>query len=268
MRRGLILAAAALLFSGCIATQSDVLDLENQTDSLRVQLQDLKQTISSMQANQADLGSQMQQLHETLSAFTDAINSYQTDMGRLSSKIDDLSAAISNRVASIGTQLTQAQAKSFAETKADLAKQTQAILSSPTELFNDADIRLNLRDYDLARKGFGEYVAKFPSGALIDVATYKLGRAYYGEKKWKDAGERFALVIKEYPKSALIPASRLMYAFCLIHLGKNLPEAKQYLESIPADFPGTPEARRADLELRALAHHKKKKPSASKGSAR
>ncbi|MDE2313522.1 MAG: tetratricopeptide repeat protein [Elusimicrobia bacterium] len=258
MKRGLILVGLALALSGCVATQNDVLDMENQTANLRVQIQDLQQTISSMQANQADLSTQMGQLHDTLSAFTDAINSYQTDMNRLSSKMDDLNAAISSRVESIGTQLTQAQAQAMAQAKADLAKQAQAVLNSPTELFNQADIRLSLQDYGLAAEGFSEYVRKFPQGALIDAATYKLGQAYYGEGKWEDAGRQFALILEKYPKSSMIPQSRLMYAMSLLRIGGRVDEAKKYLESIPSDFPGTPEARRAQLELRELARHHKK----------
>jgi len=258
MRREFFLVALVVVaLSGCVATQNDVLDLENQTASLRVQLQDLQQTISSMQANQADLSTQMGQLHDTLSAFTDAINSYQTDMGRLSSKIDDLSAAISSRVESIGTQLTKAQSESLAQAKADLAKQAQAVLNSPTELFNQADIRLSMQDYGLAAEGFSQYVQKFPQGGLLDVATYKLGQAYYGEGNWKDAGRQFALVLEKYPKSTMVASSRLMYALSLLRIGGKTDEAKKYLESIPNDFPGTPEARRAELELRELSRHHK-----------
>ncbi|MBI5630806.1 MAG: outer membrane protein assembly factor BamD [Elusimicrobia bacterium] len=248
MKRAL-LALAPLLFSGCLATQRDVLDLENQADELGAQIIELKKIVSSMQGNQADLGVQFKQLHEDMSVFTETVKQSQEDMKKLSSKLDDLSVGLSNKVAAIGSTLTNQQAKSLEEQKAALASQA----NSPTELFNTADVRLGLKNYSLAAKGFEDYVAKFPKGALIDVATYKLGQAYYGDRKWEAAGRQFALLLEKYPKSGLIPSARLYYALSLVKMKKNLPEARQYLESIPADFPSSPEAKAAARELKKLA---------------
>ena len=254
MRRALPAALAALL-SGCVATQHDVLELSAQTEGLKAQVGDLKQTISSMQANQADLSVQMKQLQESLGAFAETVKESQGEMAKLSSKLDDMSAAVTNKVASIGSTLTAQQAKSLEEQKASLAKQEAAAskAASATELFNAADVRLGLKSFSLAAKGFEEYLSRFPGGALVDVATYKLGQAYYGDKKWEPAGRHFALVLEKYPKSGLIPSARLMYALCLINMKKNLPEARQYLESIPSDFPSSPEAKAAAQHLKKLA---------------
>lgn len=252
----LLMAASTLSFSGCVATQRDILDLENQTDNLKGQIADLTKTISSMQANQADLSVQMKELHQSLSAFTETIKENQGGMNKLSSKLDDLSAGIENKVASIGSTLTTQQLKGLEEQKAALARQ-EAVLAkqanSPTELFNTADVRLSVKNYALAAKGFEDYIAKFPQGALIDVASYKLGQAHFGEKKWESAGRQFAMVLEKYPKSGLLPSARLMYALSLINMKKNLAEARQYLESIPADFPSSPEAKAAALHLKKLA---------------
>ena len=258
--------AAALLFGSClaslsgcsVATQNDVLALQNQSDNLRAQISELNKTITSMQGNQADLSVQMKQLHEDLGAFNETSKANQDQMSRLSSKLDDLGATVASKVASIGSTLTNQQAKSIAEQKAQLDK-TQADLaaqanqSKPTDLFNTADVRLQVKDYALAVKGFEEYISKFPQGALIDVATYKLGDAYYGQRKWESAGRQFAIVLEKYPNSEMTASARLKYALCLISMSKRLPEARQYLESIPADFPKSSEAKAAERELKRLA---------------
>ncbi|MBI3554531.1 MAG: outer membrane protein assembly factor BamD [Elusimicrobia bacterium] len=250
MKKGALLVGASLWLSGCVATQKDVLDLENQTDNLKAQITDLKQTISSMQANQADLSVQMKQLHEDLSAFTETSKANQELMSRLSSKLDDMSAGVKSSVAAIGTTLTNQQAKSLEEQKAELAKQAEG--GNPTDLFNTADVRLQTKSYALAAKGFAQYVEKFPKGALIDVATFKLGQAYFGERKWESAGRQFAVVLEKYPKSEMTASSRLLYAMCLVNMKKSLAEARQYLESIPNDFPTSPEAKAAARELKKL----------------
>ena len=245
---GLLLAAA---LSGCIATQKDVLDLESQTDELKHQVADLKKTITSMQSNQADLSVQMQRLQEGLTAFGETIRHSEGEMNGLGSKIDDLAATIGNKVAAIGTTLTTNQAKSIDEQKAALASQLQQ--AAPSELFQSAEVRLSKKSYDLAAKGFEEYLSRYPKGALVDVATYDLGEAYYGLKKWEAAGRQFGIYLEKYPKSGLTASARLMYALCLTSLHKNPAEARQYLESVVADFPSSPEAKAAERNLKKLA---------------
>lgn len=249
MKRLFPLIAASLALSACVATQKDVLELENQTDELKHQVLELKQTISSLQANQADLALNMKQLHNDLSAFNETVKESHGSMTQLSSKLDDLALGISDKVASLGDTLTAQQAKNSAEQKAALA-QSQG--PTPTELFQTAEVRLAKKDYDLAAKGFEDYIAKFPKGALIDVAMYNLGEAYYGQKQWEKAGREFGLVLERFPKSDFTPATRLLYALCLINLKTSLPEARQYLESIITDFPSSAESKAAAKHLKKL----------------
>jgi tol-pal system protein YbgF len=249
MKRAL-LPLLCLASGACVATQADVLQLQNQADNLKVQITDLKSTITSMQANQADLSVQMKQLHEDLTAFNETSKANQDQMNRLSSKLDDMSAGVKSSVASIGSTLTAQQAKSLEEQKAELAKQAEG--GNPTELFNTADVRLQTKSFALAAKGFEEYAAKYPKGALIDVAYFKLGQSYFGERKWESAGRQFGTVLEKYPKSEMTASARLLYAMCLINMKKNLAEARQYLESIPNDFPTSPEAKAASRELKKM----------------
>ena len=255
MRRAGTFLFAALMLSGCVATQKDVLDLSSQANDLKRQVEELKAGINSMQANQADLSVRFKSLHDDLAAFTETMRQSQEGMSQLSSKLDDLSAAVTNKVASIGTSLTAAQAKGMDEEKAVLAKQIQQ--SGPTELFQVAAVRLAKKSYDLAAKGFEDYSTRFPKGALADMAVYDLGEAYYGLQDWARAGRQYGLYLERYPKSNLIPSARLMYALCLINMKKDPAEARQYLESVIADFPASPEAA-------AAARHLKKLPAASK----
>jgi len=260
MKRAAPLLALALPLCGCFATQKDVLDLENQADELKRQVTELKQTVTSMQGNQADLMVQIQRLHESLAAFGETMRQSQGGMDRLSSKIDDLATTIANKVADIGTTLTKVQARSLDEQKAALTSQLQQ--ATPSELFQAAEVRLAKKSFDLAAKGFEEYLARFPKGALVDVALYDLGEAYYGMRKWDAAGRHYGIFLEKYPKSSLTAAARLMYALCLMNMRKNLPEARQYLESVVADFPSGPEAKAAAQHLRKLAGDGAKKAAA------
>ena len=238
-------ALAALALSGCVATQRDVLDLENQSDELKHEVINLKKTIASLQANQAGLSVQMKQLHEDLSTYTETIKDNQGQMASLASKLDDMGANIAQKVASIGSALSTQQLSS-------LEQQKTAARENPTDLFNTADVRLSVKDYSLAAKGFEQYLEKYPKGALVDVAIFKLGQANFGQKKWEAAGRQFAIVLDQYPNSEMTPSTRLYYALSLIQMQKNLTEARQYLESVTIDFPKSPEAKAAAAELKKI----------------
>lgn len=241
-------ALAALALSGCVATQRDMLDLESQSDELKQEVIALKKTIASLQANQADLSVQMKQLHEDLSTYTETIKDNQGQMASLASKLDDMSSNVAKQVASIGSALSTQQILNLEQQKAAASAH-----ENPTDLFNTADVRLSVKDYSLAAKGFEQYLEKYPRGALVDVATFKLGQAEFGQKKWEAAGRQFATVLDKYPDSEMTPSTRLYYALSLIHMKKNLPEARQYLESVTVDFPKSPEAKAAAAELKKIA---------------
>lgn len=272
MRSGPLLLGGALacagLLSGCLATQSDVLDLENQTDSLKRDIASLSKTMSSLQANQADLAVQIQDLRRDLASYTDTVEETQKSMRTLSSKLDDMSVSVVKNVASIGSALSAEESKALAEQEKSLEKKLLAETTTPSALYQTAQARLALKNYVLAAQGFEDYLKKFPKGALADAAAYQLGQAYYGLGQWEKAGRSFAVVLQHYPNSDLMASSRLMYALSLTHLKGKSAEARQYLESILQDFPKSSEARVASVELKKLAaakpaRAKKKRPAKS-----
>ncbi len=256
MKGAALLATALLTLSGCVATQRDVLELENQTDELKAQIIDLKKTIGSLQANQADVAVHMKQLHADLGVFTETAKEFQGSLAALGSKIDDLGSnvnsvgsGISTKVSALGESLTAQQAKSSADLK---AAQATTPASSPTEIFHSAEVRLVKKSFDLAAQGFEDYLERYPKGSLADMAVYNLGEAHYGAKRWEAAGRQYGTFLEKFPKSDLTPSARLMYALCLVNLKTNAAEARQYLESIMADYPKSPEAKAAAEQLRKL----------------
>ena len=105
MRRALALAAAASLLSGCIATQRDVLALENQTDELKFQILELKKTIGSMQSNQADMIVEMKQLHSDLRDLHRDRQGPPGLHGQARLKIDGVGSGVANVGTGISTKV-------------------------------------------------------------------------------------------------------------------------------------------------------------------
>jgi tol-pal system protein YbgF len=270
MRRGLpFLLLAALTLEGCIATQKDVLELSQQTDNLTLQVQNLKKIMGSIQTNQADLNEKLDLLHKDVSSLNENLKDSRDSMSGLSAKMDDLGSALGSKVASLDRSLADrlqqdaVERKRIEQKQQNLEQEVQAVQTAPkpSELFHQARIQMSQGQYDLAAQGFQVYLEKYPKGEMVDLATYHLGDALYAQEKWEEAARSYAVVLDRYRKSDVTPAARLRYAMCLIKLQAHLDEAKRYLESIPQDFPQTPEAKKSAEILKGW---KAKKPTADK----
>lgn len=249
MRRLLPLACLAL--SGCVATQTDVLQLGGQMDTLEVEMVRLRETMESVQRNQADLVLKLERMQTDLGRFNENVGGVRDDMGSLSSRIDDLNVSLGRRIT-------------------ELAKSTPAAAApTPTELFRQAQGSLMSREYDLALKGFELYLKAHPQGSLADQAVYLSGESQAGLGRHREAAVAYAKLLEGHPKSELVPAARLCYALSILKLdpAKMGDEAVRYLESVVQDFPSSPEARKAEEHLADLKKKKEKKPEPPKAKA-
>jgi tol-pal system protein YbgF len=262
--RRLTILSCSFILCGCVATQKDILDLSAQTDSLTVQIQGLKKSLSAMQANQADLAVKLDSVHEEISVLNESLKDAQQSNSQLSSKLDDIGSALGAKVTAVGETLT-AQQKRLAEQEEKRAQQEQQKIEetkkqeaedaagpTPSQLYHSALVQLNQKKYDLAAQGFSVYLQKNPKGEVADLSTYYLGQALYAQKKYEDAARQYALLLDRYPKSDLTPSARLKYASCLMTMKTHLDEAQRYLQSIPEDFPKSPEAKLAAPMLKQL----------------
>lgn len=252
-------ALPLLGLSGCVATQRDVLEIEQQSDEIKAQVQELKKTLSSVQANQADISVKMDQMHADVSTFTEVIRDAQERMLKLASKLDDLQSVLGQKVSALGETLSRKQStdaaaaqKAAEETRAAVQAVQQAAQKAtedraapaptPSQLYRSAQESLNAKNYRLAAEDFEAYLQKYPKGELVELAVYYLGDARSGLKDWEKAARQYALLLDRFPKSDLTPSARLKYAVSLIRLKSHLEEARRYLQSIPEDFPKSPEA--------------------------
>jgi len=213
------LCLGSFLLAGCIASGSDM-------DGLREEIARLTKTLDGMQQNQADLSSRMDVLSSDVSEASENMRETGNMVSKLSAKLDDLTVA------------TDAVAQS-----------KTAVL--PSSVFDAAKKNLDAGKYDAAIEGFNLYLTKYPKGEMTEQCAYLIGDAYAGKQDWHSAAVQYANLLQKYPKSKNIPAYRLKYARAIIPLDKKA-EAKQYLQSIPQDFPKSPEAKIAARELAAL----------------
>ena len=212
----LCLGGLGLLLSGCIASERDM-------GTLKLQLKELNDTISIMQANQAELASKMDELNQNLSVSNENLSQLDAQIVSLSAKLDDITATVKTET-------------------------NNTVVMLPSEVFNEAKNHFTKQAYDLAEGGFKLYIEKYPDGENIEQAYIYLGDTYAAQNQHKAAAVAYATVLQKFPKSKNIPTARLKYARSILPLGKK-EEAKRYLQSIVQEFGRTPEARLAKEEL-------------------
>jgi TolA-binding protein len=258
--RLIVLASAALC--GCVATQQNISDLQGQMDTLQVEMNKLRQTMESVQKNQADLVVKMDQVHTDLGQFSEQVSGFRDQMTSLNSRMDDLKTSIDvNTQTMTKRQAAAAAAASAAQTTASAGD--GGVVQSPSDLFKGAQAQLEKKQYDLAVQGFQLYLKNNAKGSLADQAQYSIGEAFFAQTKYPEAARAYAQVLDGFPSSSLTAAARLRYALSILKMDPSKKqEAQRYLESIQDDFPGTPEAAKAQEYLANLG----KQAAASTGT--
>lgn len=219
-----------LLLGGCVATQQDMFQLQSQMDNLN-------ETISSMQKNQAELAVKMEDLSHDLNASSENMKDISSQMSKLSEQLDNLDASMNKRVNAIGQSLEKQQ------------KSVETVLM-PSKIYNEAYSAFQQDKFDDAVNGFKQYIVNFPSGDLTEGAYYFLGESLYLKTEWAQAAWSYASLIENFPKSGRIPAARLKYAQCLLKMPEpKTDEALKYLKSVVRDFPTSPEAETAKAQI-------------------
>ena len=223
----IFIAGSGFLLAGCMATQQD-------TNTLKLQLQALNTTLSQLQTNQAELSSKLDEISQTQLVSNENLEQLDSQISHLSAKLDDLSVSVQSRTAP----------------RSSAAAGSAAVL--PSDVFNDAKSQLDKGAFEEAATGFKLYTSKYPSGEQIEQAYLYMGDAYAALMQSKKAAVAYATLLQKFPKSKLTAAARLKYAQSILDLGGKEKEAKMYLTSVTQEFSGTPEAAQAQEVLSSL----------------
>ena len=216
------MVGSGFLLSGCVASQTDV-------GTLKLQLQELNNSIVQMQSNQAELAGKMDELNQNLTVSNENWSQIDGQFSKISAKLDDVTASV-NRLS---------------------AKEAAAATVSPSDLFSQAKSHLDKGAYEAAVSGFNLYISKYPTSENIEQAYMYLGDAYSAAGQTKPAAVAYATLLQKFPSSKLTASARLKYARSIIPLGKK-EEAKKYLSSVVQEFASSAEAKLAKAELAKL----------------
>ncbi|MGH9363276.1 MAG: tol-pal system protein YbgF [Thermoanaerobaculia bacterium] len=256
------LLAAALAAAGCVST-SDIEALGSQISDVQRQLLQLQTQAPSKQevANfEAQVGEQMQNLLKTEADM-------QVKLAELSSQIEQLQAKLEDtnyRLAQLSQQIaaTNQELRSFRSAPPPPADGTgdgggapqspgSAPGGDPRSLYNAAYNDYLKGNYDLAARGFQEYLTQFPTTDLADNATYWIGEVYYRQGKYRQAIDQYEEVLERYPRSDKAASALLKKGYAHLELGERSAGVSR-LRQVVREYPASDEANLARQRLREL----------------
>jgi tol-pal system protein YbgF len=109
------------------------------------------------------------------------------------------------------------------------------------------------QNYGAAQAGFGDFLKRYPTHALVPNALYWLGESYYVQRNYADATEAFDIVLSAHAASNKAPDSQLKKAMSLAQQGKNA-DACSALRQLAVKYPNAPShvKSKADSERRRV----------------
>ncbi len=245
----MLLAPVCLLASGCVATQQDMLQMQSQMD-------DLNNSLTNMQKNQAELAVKMEDLSRNLNSSSESMKDISVQMDRLTARLDEIDNSMNKRVNAIGQTIKKQQ-----------DEVESALL--PAKTYNDAYSAFLNNNFDGASAGFKAYLSKYPAGEMAENSYFYLGESLYLKERWQEAALAYANVLEKFPKSGRVPAARLKYAMALLKLPEDKKaEAVKYLQSVVKDFPSSQEAKTAKDHLSRLVPAKAPQKAPAKAPAK
>jgi tol-pal system protein YbgF len=277
------IAGIACIIGGCV-TSSDIDGLRSQlTDVQRQVLQVQKQSSSKeeVQSLEASVGKQMDSLLKTEADMQVKLQDLSGQIEALQAKLEDTNyrlAQLSQQIAATNQELKgfrsaapaapagpagqplpdggagpllSAGAGPPGERGPDRAERGDRSAGDPQALYNAAYNDYLKGSYDLALRGFQQYLESFPSTSLAANATYWIGECYYRQRRYRQAIEQYDAVLNRYPRSDKTASALLKKGYAHLELGERSQGVVQ-LQHVLRQFPTSDEANLARQRLREI----------------
>jgi len=205
--------------------------LEEMNEEIRIlsgRLEEVEHSLKQQQQNAEELEKKRE---EKLNRLAEVTDQHSEQIGRMEQYLNLESTKKTTGVVSSGT----------VETKA----------SSEDELYRSAKQAFDQGDSEAARKGFEEFIKRYPNSKNADNAQFWIGEIYYREKWYEKAILEYQNVIEKYPNGNKIPAALLKQGLAFSNIGDKA-NAKLILEELSRKYPNSNEAKVAAEKLKAL----------------
>jgi tol-pal system protein YbgF len=281
MKKILTICCTALLLSGCVALQQDVMTLESRLDALESRNRELRKqnenlvrqlqnsgenrdnTEKSLRGQYARLSADMEGMQAELRRINGSVEEIQyrdkrqaTDTDSVGQKSQQRLDAINISLAKMDERLSQVEqylnlSANTPEPSGNSATAAPGATTSASDeqLYAEARKAYDSGDLDKARQQFKRLIKEFPNSKIVDNAQFWIGESYFREKWYERAILEYQTVIEKYPKGNKVPAAMLKQGMALQKIGEN-PSARLIFEELVNKYPKASEAAIAKKKLK------------------
>jgi tol-pal system protein YbgF len=268
---GILLAAAAgLILSGC-ATRRDVVTIDTRISE--IELRDAEErrrreefarnreaTEQALRQQAASTRAQIEEVRDEMRVLRGRVDEVHHALGQqrpveeerlkeMLSRLEEQQALISQRLTRIEQHL---KLEPPPAPGARIAPQRPADpAASEADLYTKARQAFERGDMAGARKGFEEFLQKFPTSENADNAQFWVGETFFREQQFEKAILEYQKVIEKYPRGNKVPAALLKQGMAFFSL-KDRVNSRLIFEEVVRKFPNTNEAKAAADKLKEL----------------
>ncbi|MCD9027444.1 tol-pal system protein YbgF [Luteimonas sp. BDR2-5] len=217
------------------------LDMLNQVNQLRQEIQTLRSQVEDLQQQNEQLKSSGRSQYLDIDGRLNRLESGAQPAGELPDLVGGTSAP------------APASAAAASERPPAIHGDRSAIAGMADErgAYEHAFDALKNARYAESADLFQQFLQQYPQGSYAPNAIYWLGESYYVTQNYPLAEEQFRALIQRYPTHDKTPGALLKVGLSQYGM-KDLDAAEATLESVGKQYPGTDAARTASDRLRAI----------------
>jgi len=236
---------------GCASTPPD-------QDPVQIKLNDLDTRLARIErvvANQSllDLANQSESLRNDLRAMHNDVDLLSNNLEASRKQQRDLYADLDRRMKILESRGGAGSAAGSGDAGSGGAgADSSAPASDDKAAYQTAFNLLKDSQYDRAIAAFQKFLIVYSDSSLADNAQYWLGEAYYVNKSFPEAQAAFQRVIDKYPQTRKRADALLKIGYCQYEL-KQWDLAKRTLSLVATQFPDAPAGHLAQQRLEKMA---------------
>ncbi|NND64491.1 MAG: tol-pal system protein YbgF [Gammaproteobacteria bacterium] len=201
------------------------------------------------------LQSQVTDIQNEVSLLRGGIEQLEFDLNGSSERLRQAYQDIDQRLATVeggqGVATSQSAFGSTSNNNTGGANSSGGAIQSDRDAYQAAFELLKATRYEEAATAFDQFLRSYPDSSFADNAQYWLGESRYVSRQYKDALGAFNDVLKRFPQSRKVPDALFKVGLCHFELGDKT-QAKDVLEQVSRDYPGTSAARLAEQRITEL----------------
>jgi tol-pal system protein YbgF len=224
-------------------------DIDERSQELRKQSAGLRAVLEEMNEDIRILTGRLEEIEHSLQQRQKNAEEQEKKRAEELDRLVELSDQHAERIARMEQYLNLEETRRQAVAVPPGAPQVKP--SSEDEIYRSAKQAFDQGDSEAARKGFEEFIKRYPKSKNADNAQFWIGEIYYRDKWYEKAILEYQNVIEKYPNGNKVPAALLKQGLAFSNIGDKA-NAKLILEELSRKYPQSNEAGVAAEKLKEL----------------